>query len=74
VCNVSFHGGGEKYLMIFFTKKTIDEHWKVVTGLSPTLMTCLHNCKILDYGLICRYNPKWGLVFVEKTLFLTLRT
>jgi hypothetical protein len=22
----------------------------------------LHNYKVLDYGLLCKNNPKWGLV------------
>jgi hypothetical protein len=26
----------------------------------------LHNYEVLDYGLICKNNPKWGLVSVAS--------
>jgi hypothetical protein len=28
----------------------------------------LENYQVLDYGLICKYNPKWGLVSVALGL------
>jgi hypothetical protein len=38
----------------------------------------LHNYKVLDYGLICKNDPKWGLVSVASgpalwLLFLSFR-
>ena len=26
----------------------------------------LHNYQVLDYGLICKNNPKWGLVLLAS--------